>query len=163
VAQWSDFVDYSVTEYQRSLIHAHITALLDAGETAPIVPAEYFDAEIVLGFWMEEQEKGNSEKGKLSGAQIGEFFDSILRPVLAEKFAPKLAGDKKKIDQSLAQYRSLMVKLSTNDTIPLVYLQQAEKAISYVSDECKAGIGRKLSNRVQKLLRPSVIELGELL
>ena len=168
---FTEFCEDALAEYQRSKIAEFLTEALDRGDTQPEVPEDFFDKQILLMLWQEEQESSGKGRGKLSGEAIGEFFDASVKDKLFAHIVSKKGlvienlkdEERKKLGQSVAQYRTLMMKLAKSDSIDMEYLKQAAKALEIAGAESEIVGGRIMRNIQKRMAAPKDEELMEAL
>lgn len=165
-----DMLRDAFEDRQNKIAHRYVTTMLDSnGGVCNDIPVEYLAPETVLADFIEEQETATN-RGKLSGDQIKEWFEVTLRPLIEAKIAENNgwmeAGfqmteeHEKKVRQIASGYRATMEKLAAPK--PLVEMKTAKqlmKAVDLLPSITSDPVGMKLKGKIDRILNPPVEEM----
>jgi len=165
--QYIDMLVDAMEERQRLTAHAYVTEVLNRGDVCNDIPAALLEPSAILADFEMEQEQGDSNRGKISAAQIGAWFTATLDPLVQASVAAKngwledsytmTEADAKKLKQVANNYRATLEKLAAPK--PMVDINTGlalQKAMALLESE--DGISRKLAKKIDRIINPPVTE-----
>jgi hypothetical protein len=156
----------AVEEIQRKIAHEYVGKLLDNGEMAVEIPAYLVAPSAALARYIEEQEE-SSGRGKLSGEQIGKWYQEKLADLVGMNIMERYGWmkeeyrmneeDNKKLQQGVNGYRAVLERLA--NPVPRIEVSAAKQlvaALGLLGKEAGSSdqIARKLGRKLDSIINP---------
>ena len=162
-----DILVEAVELRQNQMAHKYVTQMLELNNgVCNDIPAELLTPEAVLIQFNSEEASGDSSRGKLSGDQIGNWFNEKISGLFIEAVAEKKGwtaegyqvSEKqlKELEQTANCYRATLQKLAApTPKVDVSTAKQLRKAVELLGDGRKNDvIARKLETKLEAIINP---------